>query len=97
MYGFLFIDLGINLDLINMAYVSSYNSGVQIWPLIEIKMAVVIQSVLGRLGALQLLSHIIISSRLGGLPWLRGFKMMLVSPETKRKVVDMATFILCLP
>lgn len=39
MYGLLCSDLGINLDFINTAYLSSYNSGVQMWPLIGIKMA----------------------------------------------------------
>lgn len=36
---FLFSDLGINLDFINMAYLSSYNFGVQMWPLMGIKMS----------------------------------------------------------
>lgn len=39
MYGSPFSDLGINLDFINMAYLSSYNSGVQMWPLMGIEMA----------------------------------------------------------
>lgn len=68
MYGFLFSDLGINLDFINMAYLSSYHSGVQMWPLMGIKMAGCNLVCPGETGGLQLLCHIIISSRLGVYP-----------------------------
>lgn len=36
----------------------------------------VIHSVLGKLGGCQLSCHIIISSRLGGLPWPLDFKLV---------------------